>query len=50
MIPKHVAFVLEPFLEVEKVANFDKNGKALAFTFCSIFAIFSTFYKQVKKA
>ena len=50
MIPKHVAFAFEPFLKVEKVAKIDQNGKGLAFTFCSIFAIFSTFWKPFKKA
>ena len=40
MILKHLAFVFE---KVEKVAKIDQNGKGLAFTFCSIFAIFSTF-------
>ena len=43
MILKGLAFVFEPFLKVEKVAKIDQNGKGLAFTFCSIFAIFSTF-------
>ena len=44
MIPKHVAFVFESFFEkVEKAAKIDQNGNGLAFTFCSIFAIFSTF-------
>ena len=43
MILKHLAFVFDPFLKVEKVAKIDQNGKGLAFTFCSIFANFSTF-------
>ena len=43
MILKHFTFVFEWFLKVEKVAKIDQNGKGLAFTFCSIFAIFSTF-------
>ena len=43
MILKHLAFVFDPFLKVEKVAKIDQNGMGLAFTFCSIFAIFSTF-------
>ena len=41
MILKHLAFVF--FLKVEKVAKINQNGKGLAFTFCSIFAVFSTF-------
>ena len=40
---KHLALVFNPFLKVEKVAKIDQNGKGLAFTFCSIFALFSTF-------
>ena len=44
MIPKHVAFVFEPFLKIQKkLAKIDQNGKGLAFTFYSILAIFSTF-------
>ena len=44
MILKHfMVLFFEPFLKVEKVAKIDQNGKGLAFTFCSILAIFSTF-------
>ena len=43
MILKHLPFVFDPFLKVEKVAKIDQNGKGLGFTFWSIFATFSTF-------
>ena len=50
MIPKHVGFVFELFSKRSKVAKIDQNGKGLAFTFCSILAIFSTFKKRFKEA
>ena len=50
MILKRLAFVFDRFQKVEKVAKIDQNGKGLAFTFCFIFSIFSTFWKWFTKA
>ena len=43
MILKCLSFVFQTVQKVEKVAKIDQNGKGLVFSFCSIFAIFSTF-------
>ena len=49
MILKHLSFVFEPFLKSWKCGQNRPNGKVLAFTFCSIFAVFKTFENGSKR-
>ena len=44
-----LALVFQPFFKLETVDKIDQNGKGLAFSFCSIFAIFQISKNGLKR-